>query len=282
SLGPLLLGLGLVMSTYLMSLRLVIDAYDALGILALVFEVGPFLLTTVAFTLLFVTVPNCKVPITHGLLGGLVTALVFEVLKGLFTWVVAKTSFTLIYGAFAIVPLFLLWINVIWTVILGGAVLVRTISIYQIGLKDRRYPDLLATLLVLWNFHLAATRGQSVSESSVVNLGLSTEQWQRIRTALQKYQVIAITHQDVFVLCQDLRYLTLTQLAEMLLVPRQLPADTTSLQTLPWFAAAEHHLGEVDKTVNEQFSVTVAELFETRPLQSVSPTVPNDSGLGAT
>src|SRR5690606_22024842 len=71
SLGPLLLGLGLVMSTYLMSLRLVIDAYDALGILALVFEVGPFLLTTVAFTLLFVTVPNCKVPIAHGLLGGL-------------------------------------------------------------------------------------------------------------------------------------------------------------------------------------------------------------------
>src|SRR5690606_25872231 len=136
SLGPLLLGLGLVMSTYLMSLRLVIDAYDALGILALVFEVGPFLLTTVAFTLLFVTVPNCKVPIAHGLLGGLVTALVFEVLKGLFTWVVARTSFTLIYGAFAIVPLFLLWINVIWTVILGGAVLVRTISIYQIGLKD--------------------------------------------------------------------------------------------------------------------------------------------------
>lgn len=282
SLGPLLLGLGLVMSTYLMSLRLVIDAYDALGILALVFEVGPFLLTTVAFTLLFVTVPNCKVPIAHGLLGGLVTALVFEVLKGLFTWVVARTSFTLIYGAFAIVPLFLLWINVIWTVILGGAVLVRTISIYQIGLKDRRYPDLLATLLVLWCFHQAATRGQSVSESSLVNLGLSTEQWQRIRTALQKYQVIAITHQDAFVLCQDLRYLTLTQLAEMLSVPRQLPADTTSLQTLPWFAAAEHHLGEVDKTVNEQFSVTVAELFETRPLQSVSPTVQNDSGLSAT
>src|SRR5690606_21324134 len=167
SLGPLLLGVGLVMSTYLASLRLFMDAHDALGILALVFEIAPFLLTTAAFTLLFVAVPNCKVPLVHGFIGGLATTLVFVIFKALFSWVVSKSSFTLIYGAFAIVPLFLLWINLIWTVILGGAVLVRTISIYQIGLKDRRYPDLLATLLVLWCFHQASVKGRSVNESSL-------------------------------------------------------------------------------------------------------------------
>jgi membrane protein len=262
SLGPLLLGVGLVMSTYLASLRLFMNAHDALGILALVFEIAPFLLTTAAFTLLFVAVPNCKVPLVHGFIGGLATTLVFVIFKALFSWVVSKSSFTLIYGAFAIVPLFLLWINLIWTVILGGAVLVRTISIYQIGLKDRRYPDLLATLLVLWCFHQASVKGRSVNESSLINIGLSTEQWQRIRAALQKHQVIAVTHQDEFVLSKDLRYLTLAQLADMLSLPRQLPEDRSKLQELPWFATIVRHLGEVDKAVNEQFSVTLAQLFQ--------------------
>lgn len=262
SLGPLLLGLGLAMSTYLASLKLFVGAYDTLGVFAVVFHVAPSVMTAAAFTLLFVTVPNCKVPVLHGLIGGIATALVFEILKSLFGWVVSKSSFAVIYGAFAIVPLFLLWINVIWMVILGGAVLVRTISIYQIGLKDRRYPDLLATLLVLWQFHQASIKGQSLSESGLINTGLSNEQWQRVRAALQQARVITVTNQDEFVLSRDLNYLTLAQLANMLAVPRQLPQDISKLQYLPWFSALEHHLGEVDRTTTEHFDVSVAEVFQ--------------------
>jgi membrane protein len=261
SLGPLLLGVGLAMSTYLASLKLFMGAYDTLGILAVVFKVVPSIMTVAAFTLLFVTVPNCKVPFLHGLIGGVVTTLVFEILKSLFGWVVSKSSIALIYGAFAFVPLFLLWINVIWMVILGGAVLVRTISIYQIGLKDRRYPDLLAALLVLWQFHQASIKGQSLNEPGLINTGLSNEQWQRVRAALQQARVIAITNQDEFVLSRDLNHLTLAQLANMLAVPRQLPQDTSKLEGLPWFSALERHLGEVDRATAEHFAVSVAQVF---------------------
>src|SRR5690606_33580770 len=87
SLGPLLLGMGLAMSTYLTSLRLFMDAYDSLGLVAWVFRIGPWLLTVAAFTLLFVTVPNCKVPLAHGLAGGVVTSLAFEVLKTIFGYI---------------------------------------------------------------------------------------------------------------------------------------------------------------------------------------------------
>lgn len=265
SLGPLLLGAGLAMTTYLASLRLLMDAYDSLGVVAWVLEIVPLLLTAAAFTLLFIAVPNCKVPFTHGVIGGLVTMVVFELLKGLFGWIVTHTSFTLIYGAFAIVPLFLLWVNLIWMVVLGGAVLVRTISIYQIALKDRGYPDLLAALLVLWEFHQASLKGQSLSDRHLIGIGLSSGQWQRICARLQKAQIISATDQGEFVLCQDLHHLTLTHLAKMLSQPHQLPEDTSKLSELPWFNAMQYHLGDIDKFTQERLAISVAQLFQNRP-----------------
>ncbi len=59
SLGPLLLGLGLAMSTYLLSLTLFVDEYDSLGIVPFLLKFVPWILTTAAFTLLFAAVPNC-------------------------------------------------------------------------------------------------------------------------------------------------------------------------------------------------------------------------------
>lgn len=264
SMGPLLLGIGLAMSTYLMSLRLLMDAYDGLGIIALVFEVAPMLLTVAAFTLLFLTVPNCKVPFTHGLAGGIVTALVFELLKVLFALVVTHTSVTLIYGAFAIVPLFLIWVNLMWVVILGGAVLVRCITLYQIGRRDRGYSELLATLLVLWEFHQASINGERLDDRALLSKGLSEEQWQRIRTVLHKNNVIVTTNQDELVLCHDLHVLTLQQVTDMLMLPRLMPEAPGKLQELPWFAGLELHLGGIDRVVSEHLDITVIELFEER------------------
>jgi membrane protein len=271
SLGPLLLGAGLAMTTYLASLRLLMDAYDNLGLVAWVLEIAPLILTAAAFTLLFIAVPNCKVPFTHGLIGGVVTMVAFEILKGLFGWIVTHTSFTLIYGAFAIVPLFLLWVNLIWMVILGGAVLVRTISIYQIALKDRGYPDLLAALLVLWEFHQASLKGHSLADRRLISIGLSSGQWQRICARLQKAQVISATNQGEFVLCQDLHHLTLAQLAKILSQPHQLPEDTSKLNDLPWFDALQYHLGEIDNFTNARLAVSVVELFQNRLPPAAEP-----------
>ncbi len=268
SLGPLLLGMGLAMSTYLTSLRLFMDAYDSLGLVAWVFRIGPWLLTVAAFTLLFVTVPNCKVPLAHGLAGGVVTSLAFEVLKTIFGYIVTHSSLTLIYGAFAIVPLFLLWVNLIWMVILGGAVLVRTISTYQIVLKDRGYSDLLAALLVLWRFYQAAIGGGRLTDTNLIRTGLSSEQWQRIRTALEDAQVITATSQGDFVLSRDLHHLTLAHLSQLLALPRQMPAEPGPLRELPWFNNLQAHLGAIDTLADQHLALTVAELFEAREERS--------------
>lgn len=262
SLGPLLLGVALAISTYVASLRLLMDEYASLGLVTWLFQFLPVLLSAAAFTLLFAAVPNCKVPVSDAAIGGFVTAITFELLKRLFGLVVTNSSFTLIYGAFALVPLFLLWINMIWMVVLGGAVLVHTIGTYKVVLKDRGYPDLLATLLVLWKFRQASARGLSLSNPELLQIGLSSEQWRRIRDILQNRRLIAATSQGDFVLCYDLHQLSLAQLAGMLQLSRQLPPDVSGLEDLPWLPAAKAHLGAIDEFASERMSISVAALFE--------------------
>ncbi len=262
TLGPLLLGAGLAMSTYLASLRLFMDEYRALGWLTWLLGFSPWVLTTATFTLLFAAVPNCKVPLRHALIGGVVTALTFEILKVVFGLVVAMSSMTSIYGAFAIVPMFLLWVNISWMTILAGSVLVHTIGVYKVTLRDKGYPDLVAALLVLWHFHKRADEGAGIKDYELFQLGLSTNQWQRIIESLQRHRMIATTNQGNFVLCRNLHRVTVNQLVATLHLPALTPKAPGGLSQVPWYASFSKRLEAIGEHSREQLDMTLAELFE--------------------
>jgi membrane protein len=264
SLGPLLLGLALFMKTYLIALRTFVGYYEGWGFVDYVFEWVPWLLTAAAFTLLFVAVPNCKVRFKHALIGGVLTLVVFELIKFGFGLMAAHSDLKLIYGAFAVVPLFLLWINLSWMVILGGAVLVRSISLIQVDMKDRGYPDFFGCLLVLWQFHQASFKGNSVANHQMLRLGLSTDQWQRIREILLNNNVIATTQQNEFVLSRDLARLTLKDVRALLGVSNRMPETQAELENLPWLANAKQHLGELDTVEAERLNLSVEAFFDGR------------------
>jgi membrane protein len=264
SLGPLLIGLAVFMKTYLIALRTFVGHYESLSLLDVAFEWVPWLLTAAAFTLLFVAVPNCKVRFKHAAIGGVLTLLVFELIKAGFGFMVSHSSFKLIYGAFAVVPLFLLWVNISWMVILGGAVLVRSIELYQVDTKDRGYPDFFGCLLVLWQFHEASHKGNRVSNQELLHLGLSSDQWQRIREALLSNNVIAMTQQNEFVLSRDLARLSLNDVRELLGEKDLLPTNQAQLEHLPWFVNAQLHLGYIDTAETERFNLSVEAFFEKR------------------
>jgi membrane protein len=264
SLGPLLLGLALVMNTYLISLRMFVDNFDSFDIFAQAFEWLPWLLIAAAFTLLFVAVPNCKVRVSHAVIGGVLTMLAFELCKLGFSWMVKHSSLKFIYGAFAVVPLFLLWINLSWMLILGGAVFVRSITLYQIGLKDRGYPDFFACLLVLWQFHLASFKGDQVTSTQLLHLGLSSLQWQRMREILLSNKVISSNQHNEFVLSRDLAHLSLWDVKQFLGGSSRLPDDRLHLKNLPWLPHAQTYLGHLDRYEYEQMLMTVEDFFESR------------------
>jgi membrane protein len=136
TLGPLLIGLSVSMTSYLVS--------ESLGLakgLPLVGEfilrVTPIVLTTIAITLLYLIVPNRRVRASHALLGGLLAAVLFELTKRGFALYVTKfPTYTLVYGAFAAIPMFLVWLYVSWLVVLAGAALTAMLPGYS--RKERR------------------------------------------------------------------------------------------------------------------------------------------------
>lgn len=132
--GPLLVGGSLSVTSYLASASLgLVKHAPLLDMLAL--HMTPLLLTTVALALLYRMLPGRHVPWTHALIGAVVAGALFELMKNkLFAaYIVHFASYQLVYGAFASLPIFLLWIYLSWVVVLAGAVLAASLSYWHGG-----------------------------------------------------------------------------------------------------------------------------------------------------
>ncbi|MDO5640528.1 MAG: YihY family inner membrane protein [Neisseria sp.] len=114
------------------------------------------LFTTLLLWMLYRLVPNRFVPAKHALLGASVTAVLLEAARYGFAWYMGTfKGYTLIYGAFAAVPFFLLWLNLLWMLVLTGAVFTAALSYWQDEAFRRsfdargRFDDVLKILLLL-------------------------------------------------------------------------------------------------------------------------------------
>lgn len=213
SLGPLLLGGGFAISTYFTSLSLISGPDALLGVQALL-KFMPLVFSVAAFTLLYATVPNAQVPIRHALLGGLFAAILFEVAKMLFgLYVRLFPGYQLIYGAFATVPLFLLWIYLSWIIVLFGAELVCNLGFSQ-QWRKRAVPRLLMALGVLRVFYERQQLGLKVRLRDVQRQGwlLAEHEWEEILVFLEQQKLIAPTGSGTWVLSRDLSHYSLQQL----------------------------------------------------------------------
>lgn len=119
--APLLLGLGISITSYLVSLSLGVSGRLP-WLDEVLLKVLSVLGSTVTFFLVYRIVPCRHVPVRNAVLGALIAALLFEALKGLFAaYVTLMPGFNMVYGAFAAIPVFLLWVFLCWCVILIGA-----------------------------------------------------------------------------------------------------------------------------------------------------------------
>lgn len=128
--GPILLVVGMTVTTYAMSLSAEVAATSRLRILLL--HAVPVAMSALAFFVVYRVIPNRHVPWRHAALGGFVAALLFELAKQLFAFYVhASPTYNLVYGAFAAVPIFLIWIYISWMVVLFGAELTAAASYWS-------------------------------------------------------------------------------------------------------------------------------------------------------
>ena len=263
SIGPILLGMTMAMSTYVLSLKLVFHAYDPFGLVPLLFKILPILIMSFVFTLLFAAVPNCRVPMKYALIGGFVTAMCFEFVKGIFGRFVANTSFELIYGAFAVVPLFLIWINLLWTIVLSGAILVRTLAERNYVHIRGRKTDLVQAVECLALFYKHHQKGVVVTDKHCYRLGIGVVHWQTLRHALISAGWIVETNNGDYALCRSFAELTLWDLVVLLEIKvadlaRPLPTEPVGLWGKEFGALRER----VAESAQSQLSITMQALLD--------------------
>lgn len=126
--APLLLGLGISITSYLVSLSLGVSGrlpWLDEALLKVLSVAG----STVTFFLVYRIVPCRYVPVKNALVGAFVAALLFEALKSLFAvYVTLMPGYNMVYGAFAALPVFLIWVFLCWCVILIGAEVSASLS----------------------------------------------------------------------------------------------------------------------------------------------------------
>ena len=124
-------------------------------LMELFLHIAPYIITTLAFTGLYVSLPNTKVRFVNGLVAGFIAGCAFQLFQFIYIsgqiWV---SKYNAIYGSFAALPLLLLWLQLSWLICLFGAELsyasqnVKKFSFERDSKSiSRRYKDFLTLLI---------------------------------------------------------------------------------------------------------------------------------------
>jgi len=86
------------------------------------FKLIPYVLIWILFTIIYVLMPNTKVNLKSGLVAGIIAGTIFQIVQwGYISFQIGTAKYNAIYGSFAALPLFLMWVQISWWVVLFGA-----------------------------------------------------------------------------------------------------------------------------------------------------------------
>lgn len=143
SLGPILMGASLSMSTYILSIDIINQLGGTVNLKSTALKSLPLLFETLAFFLLYIVMPNSPIKWRYALVGAIVAAILFECTKrGFSIFILNFNNYEVVYGALATLPIFLIWIYLSWIVTLFGAEVVSVL--HQ---KSRNYKEKLTEKL---------------------------------------------------------------------------------------------------------------------------------------
>ncbi|HEY2024235.1 YihY family inner membrane protein [Paraburkholderia sp.] len=270
TLGPILIGVSLSISSYLFTQSMTFSAAQRLTPLIEWALAGATLpLTALAFTILYVYLPNCRVEWRDAVVGGVIAAVAFELAKRGFGYYVRRIpTYTAVYGAFAAVPLFLLWLYLCWFITLTGAMFASALPAIRIGQFHRpvfngsNLFDSLELLARLSEARDAGKRGYTMPELARM-LRRDMDTTLMLLQRLEEIEWIARLQEDDtgphFVLLANPAQVTVQRLYDLFVIDRaeltyQLELDSTRTDGALLLAALD----------NDKLKVTLAALLAAR------------------
>jgi membrane protein len=259
TLAPLLIGASLSLTSWLVGLSMGHAKYvSPFGVVIL--KVLPVLFATMAFALLFRVVPNRHVPKLHALIGAFMAAVVFEAMSRVFGYYISHfPTYTLVYGAFASVPIFLMWIYLSWLTILFGAVIAASLSHWRTPAAQHFAPAarLLDALRVLQIMAKGFQQGRvSTLPELSKTLLLGYDTLENILDDLAGADMVRKAEGDGWLLMRDMNHIRAAELLHMFVLDRgSLPAKHNDDPLQQWLAACSDQLEQsTDITLQELFA----------------------------
>jgi len=222
--------------------------------------------TMAGFIGMYWFIPKARVPVKNAAIAGIFVTIVFELLKHTFGVVMANfTSYEAIYGAFAALPIFLLWIYLSWNLILLGVEISYTLTIFETKEVYPRHPllSLLDMLNVVYSHH---QRGESVSEQQLRDVLGRKElpKWYTYLNYLQDSDLITTTEENNYVLKRDLNQMSLWDFYRTLPYPLPIKDELDEMDEndmQPWLGLLVEHFVNTEAYAKEELDLSLAAIF---------------------
>ena len=179
----------------------------------------PHLMEVIAFTAAYWLIPHRTVPFRFALAGGLLATLLFEALKWGLAIYLRSASFEQLYGALAVIPIFLIWVYTSWLVVLLGASLAASLASFRYQPKALRLgagAELYGVLRLLGRFEEARRDGLGLHLAQIRQRepGLTDEFLQQMMSSLCEMNIIQRGESGAWLLSRDLDSVSLGELYE--------------------------------------------------------------------
>ncbi|WP_133131001.1 YihY family inner membrane protein [Legionella yabuuchiae] len=260
SLGPFLLGLSVAASSYIFSMPFTRQYHAPIVLIVLL----PSILSLIGFTFLYVVVPNCRVQVMHGFSGALVATLLFESAKKGFAYYLSQyNTYELLYGAFAIIPIFFVWVYWVWLITLIGAEISYALAVNYERRKGTPVDGFSQALLWLHQLWLAQREGKSVTLDALINTSkhpFAVDVGDMVAKFIE-LKLIKTTEDGNYILSRDLDHLTLYELIQLL--PYRLPNTEEIVKRDSLLEKHWHHLiAGADKDLKQNLDISLNQLFK--------------------
>lgn len=268
TISPLLVGLSFSLSGYFLTLRTMFGGEEPGAVSVLLGAAMPTVLSAVAFTLIYTMVPNRRVRLADAVIGGVMAALLFALLRyGFSSFVAGMPTYQAIYGAVAAVPVFLIWLFLSWNVILAGAVISAALPDWRRAEHERATGPggrLALAVDVLSALYDIAGSGTGVVQSALRDdVEVKEAALIPVLEELRAGGFIVFGDDSVWRLGRDLNRTAVADLVHLLgygvPVTPKLIGKSEALSRLSTLMA------EAQKTENDILSQSIASLFEQPP-----------------
>lgn len=231
---PILLALSMTLSTYILSFQFlpekigkIISSYSLEYLTFILDILSSFIICFIFYQLL----PNYKVKVKYSLIGAFCAMIGLIILKWLFKLYLSQyDTYALLYGAFASIPVFIIWLEIIWLTVLFGAEITHSLTFYCKKNDSKLADNLTHTIIWMKHIHEFNKREKTITFDNIRRI--DNYQYslnpKKLLWILIELKILTIGNNGNISICIDIEHKSLYEVIHML------PWSTPEDNQLPW------------------------------------------------